>query len=456
MIYKPKDYQKEAVKFLLKNPAAALFVDPGLGKTSIVLKTLEILRKNNKIKKALIVAPLLVCYNVWPQEIKKWEFDFKAKILHGKKKQKNADIYLINPEILEWFFDNVKTIPKDTALIIDESTRFKNPSGKRLKVLKKYLVKFKRRIILTGTPMPNMLQDLWSQIYILDLGKALGAKSTYFSQRYLYLKNPKNWVYAPRPGAQKRVEKRIGHLVFRADADKHLDLPPILYNHIKLDMPTALQEKYNKFEKTFFVELDDNLNASESILAGSAGHTYQVCRQWANGAVYRDREELKGAYRELHQLKLDALENLCNELCGKPLLIAYWYKHDGHRIHQRLIGPYDWMLEPRSKATDAIDMWNAGKLRTLAIHPGSAAHGLNLQAGGNDLVFFSLLDNLEYYQQLIRRLYRQGVKGQVRIHHIVMRKTVDIAIMNRLKNKSQKQSALLNALLKYRRKKWNT
>lgn len=451
MKYKPKDYQKVGIKFIVNNPATGLFADPGLGKTSIVLKALELLRVKNKINKILVIAPMLVCYNVWPQEIKKWGFYFDHQILHNHEIRNNADLYLINPESIKWFFDTIKQIPKNTALVIDESTRFKSSKAKRFKLLKKYLHQFRRRIILTGTPAPNSIEDLWSQIYILDLGKSLSPKITHFRDKYLILKNPRFWQYGERPGAQQEIEQRIAPIVCRFSAAEFSDLPELLYNYIRLELPPELQQQYNKLEKEFFAEL-----RSESLLFGSAAAAYKACHQFCNGAVYRNRAE-SADFINVHAIKLDALQNLCNELHGKPLLVAYYFRHDLHRIRKHFGRSIPHIGRGTSKAAAAehIVNWNNGQVPMLLVHPASVSHGLNLQHGGNDICFFSLLDNLENYEQLIRRIYRQGVTEQVRVHHLIMRSTVDIAILRRLKAKSQKQSALLDALQKYGKKKWS-
>jgi SNF2 family DNA or RNA helicase len=442
-IFKPHRYQAEAIDFLLRRRCAGIFADPGLGKTAITLSVLERFKESPKFTGALVIAPLRVIYNTWPAEIEKWGFDISYQILHGPHKverlRTEADIHLINPEGLFWLFD-YKGLPYK-ALVIDESSKFKSWRAKRFKVLKKFLKDFQRRIILTGTPAPNSLLDLWSQMYILDNGAALEPFITRYKERYFYPSGYNNYQWSLRDGAAERIQELVRPQVMRIDAKTHLDLPDIVYNDVEVELPLTVKRQYKDMERKLFAELDDDTE----MFAATKGISYNYCCQMANGGLYNDDKTLS-----IHDEKTKAAADLVDELQGKSVLIVYRFRHDLHRLLSAFPKGAIMGLNPKQDAK-YIATWNRGELPVMLAQSASIAHGLNLQQGGRDIIWYGLTDNLENYIQLNRRIYRQGVTDQVRIHHIIARDTVDRAIMMRLQSKDKTQSALLDALKQYRR-----
>lgn len=460
MIFKPHNYQKDCIDFLERKLCAGVFADPGLGKTAMVLHLLDRLYWRQEKLKVLIIAPLRVIHTVWPEEIAKWDLPFSYSILHGKDKEEKAkedtDIHLLNVEYIFWLFKNPL---KYDVLVIDESSKFKNPTSGRLKTLQEQLINFGRRIILTGTPSPNGLMDLWGQMFIIDWGRTLGRNITAFRDRFFYPTQYRNFMeWNPKSGADKAIQRHVAPLVRRIDAETHLDLPKLLSNTIKIQLLPHQRATYKSFEKKLFAELD---NGETCILANAAA-AYNICRQVANGRFYRPPEVLKLVDRtkkreviKLHDHKIQALKELVDELQGKPLLIAYFFKHDLAQLVEHF-GPDVAVIGGGTSAkesTEIIRKWNMGQIPILLGHPQSMSHGINLQYGGQDIAWFALTDNLEDYVQFIRRIYRQGVTKQTRVHHLLVDDTIDEAIMARLKSKDKNQRALLAALARYRETK---
>jgi SNF2 family DNA or RNA helicase len=453
MIFEPHDYQRVAIDFLKRNRHAGLFADPGLGKTAIVLSLINHFREYPQFRGALVIAPLRVIYSVWPAEIAKWAgFNrLTCQILHGphrlKALERPADIYLLNAENIFWLFEH--NWPSN-LLVIDESSKFKSDKSKRVKLLKKHLKRFDRRIILTGTPAPNSMMDLYSQIFLLDRGESLGRYITHYRQRYFYPIQFKNFVeWSQKPGADKVINQRIAHLVMRIDAADHLDLPPIVYNEVKVQLPPKAMRTYKHLEKQFFAQIDGT-----PILLGSAVSAYNACRQVANGRLYEPENPTakQRSTLQIHTAKLDAAQEIVDELQGKPALIAYHFQHDLQQLLERFgkDTPYLGGGVSSKKSVEIVNAWNTGDIPILLGHPQSIAHGLNLQKGGHDIIWFSLTDNLENYLQFNQRIYRQGVTSQVRIHHIIAENTIDLAVMTRLRKKDKSQRALLDAVKEYR------
>jgi SNF2 family DNA or RNA helicase len=432
-----------------------VFADPGLGKTAMVLQLIDDLYWEGPLK-VLIIAPLRVIYSVWPAEIKKWGWDIHLthSVLHGKGKAVRARddsvIHLLNAENIFWHLDD---LDQYNVLVVDESSKFKSPSSKRFKALRKHLDSFERRIILTGTPSPNSLMDLYSQTYIVDKGVSLGKNITAYRNRFFYPSHFRNFVeWQPKSGADKMIQCAIAPLVQRIDAETNLDLPELINHTIKIDLPAELQQTYDGLEKQLFAEIEN-----EQFVLASSASAYNACRQFANGRMYKPPEPLslapKGPDRDviqLHDLKSQALKELVGELQGKPLLVAYHYKHDLAQLREV------WRKAPvigggttAKEGAAIVRRWNAGEIPILLGHPQSMSHGLNLQQGGRDVAWFSLTDNLENYLQFVRRIYRQGAPGVTRVHHLIVRKTVDEAIQKRLESKDRSQRALLNALARY-------
>lgn len=458
MRFTPHKYQHFGLSWLINLtvvkglPGGALFLDPGLGKTSMTLCWIKLLMRLGLIRKTLIIAPLRVVYSVWPQECKKWD-QFKhlrCSIVHGSETKRmaalstEADIYLINPEAIPWLANYYasRPLPFD-ALVVDESSKFKNWSSKRMKALKKLLVQFKYRIILTGTPSPNSLEDLFAQLFILDMGAALGTAITKFRTRYFYRGGYGGYKWQPVEGARESIEKRIEDLCLRLSAEDHLDLPELLFNDCYVDLPAKDQKDYKKLEKEMFISLDEG-----ELVVGNAGAKYMACRQVANGGIYGEDKQVI----HIHSAKIEAMMDLIGELQGKPVLIAFQFCHDLERIRKAI--PKCPSIDGRTggrEADELIEKWNKGMLPHLAVQPQSLSHGVNMQSGpGRDIIWLGLTDNLETYLQLNARIHRQGIEGQVRIHRLIATKTVDEAIVDRLESKGMSQSALLDSLNKYR------
>jgi SNF2 family DNA or RNA helicase len=449
--WQPHPYQLNALSLMMKQGSVGLFLDPGLGKTSIVLAAFKALKKAGYAKKMLIVAPLRPCYAVWPNEIEKWaEFnDLTYVILHGPQKVEalylDADIYIINPEGLLWLYNKQLNNPRPTfdILCIDESTKFKNSTTRRFKTLRPLLPDFKRRWILTGTPVPNGILDLFGQIYILDLGRALGKYITHYRSEMFYQPPGRIYDWRPRPGAFENVIQRISPLVYQLTAEDHLKMPKLIYSDISVELPTKAMVTYKDVEDNFITLLqDDMLVADNAAVAGIK------CRQIANGAVYVGDE-----WKEVHDAKLDALEDLVEELGGAPALLLYEFDHDRERISERFsdIPCLGSGLAPK-KVEAMVSRFNAGDIPLLLGHPGSMGHGLNLQGACHHVIWFGITWNLEYYEQAIRRVYRQGQQAEtVFVYHLIAKDTLDERVVSVLKLKDKTQRTLLDALGSTRR-----
>lgn len=455
--WKPRGYMRRAVRWLLEHAGAALFLDPGLGKTSITLAAIKILLKEGMLEKVLIIAPLRVCYSVWPREIDKWA-DFQHityAICHGPDKEtairQDVNIYLVNPEGLEWFFSNWKLVKPDT-LVVDESTKFKNMKSIRSKILAGFLPKFNRRWILTGTPAPNGLLDLFGQIYIVDLGLALGRFITHYRNAYFDATGFGGYTWKLRDGSDKRIYKKLKPYVLRLQAEDYLDLPSVVENDIVVILPPKAMVIYEEMEEEAFVEI----NSTTEINAENAAAATSKCRQIANGAAYIE----DGKYVDLHTMKLEALESVLEERGGRPVLVAYEFRHDYERACRYFKTKFP-VIGGGISAKQAdlhVQAWNAGELPVLWVHPASAGHGLNMQ-GCDDadcIVWFTPTWDRELYDQLIARLRRQGSRlKRLYVHRIVGYLTVDFAVLRALAKKDAVQRGLLNALRTYRKEKIN-
>jgi SNF2 family DNA or RNA helicase len=452
--WKPHQYQVSAAQHALYNVGSALFLEPGLGKTAISLAVVKVLQREKLIGGTLVIAPLRVCFSVWPKERDKWQ-DFHGMtigILHGPKKhdvlKQKHDVYVINPEGIDWLFKALGgngAWPFDN-LIVDESTKFKHTATKRFKLLRDALPRFKRRLLLTGTPAPNNLQDLFGQVYLIDEGQRLGRyithfRRTYFDEHRHYL-GFSQWL--PRKDTEERIKEKIKDACLYMSAEDHLKMPERIDNVIAVNLPADVMKTYASVEKDFFAKLD----GENSVSAAHAAAAGMKLRQLTGGAVYDDNH----AANALHDVKLNALMDLVDEASGQPMLVAVAFQHEAERIkallakHYGIDAPYlGGGISP--KATDVVVAdWNAGKLPVLLAHPTSVAHGLNLQAGGHVVVWFSLTWNLEEYDQFNRRVYRQGQSKGVIIHHLIASKTIDETVYEALASKDRNQKSLLNAL----------
>lgn len=477
--WQPHPYQKKAVRFLLEHAASALFLDPGLGKTSITLAAVKLLKQKGVLNKVLLIAPLRVCYSVWPKEVEKWS-DFgglKVSILHGPHKddhlKEEADIYVINPEGLDWLFQVTKTktaqgktrVSIDTkrwkklgfdTLVIDELSKFKHTNTNRFKALKLVLGTFQRRWGLTGSPAPNGLMDLFGQCYVLDQGRTLGPYITHYRMKY-FVPSYDGFNWELREGADKEIYERLAPLALRMAATDYLDMPTLIENNIKVTLPDKIMEIYDRLENDLIARLDAKL-----VVASTAAAASVKCRQVANGGIYIDPEvealvKLPKSKREwvnLHTEKVDALADLIDELQGSPLLVAYDFAHDLDRLREKLGKdiPYIGGGVSAKRSAELERDWNAGKLPYLFGHPQSIAHGLNLQEVGHHVCWHSMTWDYELYDQFIRRILRQGNKSKkVFVHHIIAQGTVDEVMLCSVKSKRRGQNALFDALKKIRK-----
>lgn len=434
MKFCPHEYQTEAIEFLLQKGNAALFADPGSGKTAIMLEVLSRLGKS-----ALVIAPIRVSESVWPDEIQKWGYKIKHCFLHGPKKKASVinGITLINPEGLEWYFKNIDLLPE--VLIIDESSKFKSWSSKRVKLLKKHLRSFQNRYIMTGTPTPHSLLDLFSQMYIVDAGESLGSAITRYRSAYFEPYGYENRQWRIRKGMDEIIYSKIAPITMRIDSSTFLNLPDCIVNDISITLDKSSRKFYNCVEQDFFATWK-----GEPLRVTSSGSKYLVCRQVASGQAYKKAGSSEVI--NIHRLKFDALSDLVDELQGKPVLIAYNFRHELAELKKMFPSA------PVIGGGEACDInrvvsdWNKGKLNSLIANPKSMAHGLNLQGGGHDIVWFSLTDNHDDYVQFNKRIHRQGVKETVRIHRLIVKNTVETAIARSLDSKTAGQQALLDAI----------
>lgn len=475
--WKPHAYQKKAVKFLRERQAGGLFLEPGLGKTSITLEVISQYLKEGLAKKVLIIAPLRVCYNVWPEEIKRWEnFNhLRCCILHGKDKDKllesdDYDIYLINPEGLKWLFNAQKVsgnsfggskrskIVVDSRrwcgygfdmLVVDELSKFKSSSSDRFKMIKPLINTFRFRYGLTGSPAANGLINLFGQMYIIDNGLTFGQYITNFRNAYFesdYL----GFTYTIRKGAEKEIYQAIKPYVLSMKAEDYLDMPNYIESNIRVEMDKKAKKVYDSIEKDLIAKIDANV-----VTASTAGAASIKCRQVANGAIYVDQDiealiKTDGKeWVEVHDAKISALLDLIDELQGKPLLVAYEFAHDLERLKKALgkdvphIGTGVSMKETQ----DIVSNFNRGNIPVLLGHPASMGHGLNMQSSCNHVCWFSVTWDYELYDQFVRRVYRQGNKNdKVFIYRIVCKDTIDEAVIGMLANKTTTQNDLFTAL----------
>ena len=448
MIYEPHDYQKYVIEYIQSHPVSAVFLDMGLGKTSITLTALnDLLFDYFTVHKILVIAPLRVAKTTWSAEINKWDHlkDLKYSIVVGtptERKnalQRQADIYIINRENIPWLIEYTGTTFDFDMVVIDELSSFKNYQSKRFKALMKVRPKIKRIVGLTGTPSSNGLMDLFAEFKLLDMGERLGRfigqyRNTYFTP------NKRNgqviFSYKPLPGAEDAIYRKISDITISMKAADHLKMPELVTSDYETQLSEKEQNRYKELKENMVIQL-----SGEEITAANAASLSNKLCQMANGAVYDDEKNVM----QIHNRKLDALEDIIESMNGRPVLVAYWFKHDYDRIVERLK-----MLNVSFAKLDteqSITSWNNGEIPVALIHPASAGHGLNLQSGGSTLVWFGLTWSLELYQQTNARLYRQGqCSDTVVIQHIVAKDTIDEQIMKALKKKDNTQSALIDAV----------
>jgi SNF2 family DNA or RNA helicase len=444
----PHPYQLQAAKIAVGQGACGLLLDPGLGKTSVMMAVFKILRSKGHVGRMLVIAPLRAAQSTWPAEVQKWD-DFKGlklRVLHGASKLEDfldptVDVHVINPEGLPWLTKTLSTTPvwPWEMLVVDESTRFKHTRSMRFKLLKPMLPKFKRRYILTGSPAPNGLMDLFGQIFILDGGSSLGQFITKYRISYFQQTGYMGYDWVPRPGADKLIYKKISPLVVRMSAADYLTLPPLIDSTVKVKLPPAAQRTYNEMENMMIASLKDK----GVVMAANAAAATNKCRQIANGGIYHEN----GTFTQLHDAKTEAVVDLVEELSGKPALIAYEYVHDLERLAAKFPGaPFIGGGVPSKRFREIEAAWNRGDLPVLLAQPQSVAHGLNLQGTAAAVIWHSIPWDLEIYEQFIRRVWRQGQTERVFNYHIVAEDTVDEIVMKTLGQKDRTQKALLAAL----------
>ena len=447
MIYHPHDYQKYSIEFVKTHPVAALLLSMGLGKTSTTLTALDdLLFDSFEIHKVLVIAPLRVT-KVWLDEAKKWNHlnYLRCSLVVGTEQERkralwtNADIYIINRENVQWLIDE-SGIPFDfDTLVVDELSSFKNFKTKRFKSLMKVRPMVKRVIGLTGTPTSNGLMDLWSEFKLLDQGKRLGRFITNYRDQYFRPDKRNGHVvfsYKPLLFAEDAIYDKISDITISMNATDYLNMPELISNHVEVEMSEREMNVYKELKQELVITLGD-----EDVTASNAASLSNKLIQMANGAIYLDNHESA----IIHDRKLDALEDLIEAQCGKPVLVAYWFKHDLDRIKNRLEELKVNFKEIKTEAS--IEDWNKGNIEVGLIHPASAGHGLNLQEGGSTLIWFGLTWSLELYEQTNARLYRQGQKDRcVVIEHIVTKGTIDEQIIKALEEKNKSQSRLIDAV----------
>ena len=398
-----------------------------------------------EVRKVLIIGPLRVARDTWPSEIEKWEHlrHLRYSVAVGSAEERvtalqaDADIYIINRENVDWLVSN--RIFDFDMIVIDELSSFKNHQSKRFKALMKVRPKVKRIVGLTGTPASNGLMDLFAEFRLLDMGERLGRFIGQYRNEYFKPDKQNGYIvysYKPLPDAEERIYEKISDITVSMKAVDHLKMPKLISNEYSVKMSESEKEKYKELKEELILEVQD----TEITAANAAALSNKLC-QMSNGAIYDDDGEII----PIHNRKLDALEDIIESANGKPVLVAYWFKHDRTRIAERLhkLG----IVYQEIKSAESIKKWNSGKLQAALIHPASAGHGLNLQSGGNFLVWFGLTWGLELYQQTNARLWRQGQQSEtVVIQHIVTKGTVDEKILKALKEKDETQTALMTAV----------
>lgn len=442
MKYAPHNYQRYAAEFIVTHPIAALLLDMGLGKTSITLTAInDLLFDSFEVHKVLVIAPLRVARDTWSAEIEKWEHlrDLHFSVAVGTEQERvaafrtPADIYIINRENIQWLIEG-SGIPFDfDMVVIDELSSFKNHQSKRFKSLMKVRHKIKRIVGLTGTPAGNGLMDLYAEFRLLDMGERLGRFIGQYRDMY-FIPDKRNgmviYSYKPQPDAEKRIYDKISDITISMKAADNLKMPNLISTECVVELSEKQKEKYDELKKELVLTADEN-----EVTAANAASLSNKLSQMANGAVYSDEKTII----EIHDKKLEALEDIIESMNGKPVLIAYWYNHDLERIKKRF-------NVREIKSSKDISDWNSGKIPIAVIHPASAGHGLNLQSGGSTLVWFGLTWSLELYQQTNARLWRQGQKNTVVIHHIIAKDTIDEDVMKALQLKEKTQTDLIDAV----------
>lgn len=442
MKYKPHEYQSYATEFILSHPISAVFLEMGLGKSVITLSAIfDLCLDSFLVCKVLVIAPLRVARDTWPAEINKWDHlkGLSYSVAVGTEKEridalkKQSTLYIINRENVDWLVHKSGIPFHFDMVVIDELSSFKSYGAKRFKSLLKVRPSVKRIVGLTGTPSSNGLMDLWAEFRILDLGQRLGRYISHY--RNTYFKPDKRnaqiiFSYKPLQGAEEEIYKQISDITISMKSTDYLTMPEYVSNEVFVTLSEKEWKVYSDFKEEMVANLGD-----EEIDAVNAAVLSGKLLQMANGAVYDSDNKA----HVIHDKKLDALEDLIEGANGKPVLVAYWFKHDLERIKERF-------PVRQIQSSKDIENWNDGKIPIAVIHPASAGHGLNLQSGGSTLIWFGLTWSLELYQQTNARLYRQGQRDTVIVHHIITKNTIDEDVLLALTKKEKTQDALIDAV----------
>ena len=448
MKYSPHKYQTYATDFILEHPVSAVFLDMGLGKSVITLTAIfDLCLDSFLVRKVLVIAPLRVAADTWPGEIEKWDHlrGLTYSVAVGSEAQRKAallqraSVYIINRENVQWLVED-SGLPFDyDMVVIDELSSFKNHRTKRFRSLMKARPKVKRIVGLTGTPAPNGLMDLWAEFRLLDGGKRLGRFIGQYRERW-FLPDKRNQMvifsYKPKDGAEDEIYSAIADITVSMKAMERIRMPELIKTEMKVSMSKDERKAYDSMKKDLVLSLSDG-----AVTASNAASLSGKLMQLSSGAVYTDEEN----FTEIHRRKLDALEDAIESMNGKPLLIAYWFRHERTRISGLLTSlGVTWKEISDGKS---IREWNDGKLQAALIHPASAGHGLNLQSGGSTLLWFTVPWSLELYQQTVARLWRQGQKSETTVViHLITEGTIDERVLAALRKKDQTQEALLEAV----------
>lgn len=451
------EYQRYAVRYIIEHPACCLFLDLGLGKTISTLTAIKkLMDEYFEVSKVLVIAPKRVAETTWSDEVEKWEHlkGLRVSKILGTEKRRiaafktDADVYIINRENVEWLVSYWQGYFPFDMVVIDEMSSFKSAKARRFKALRLVRPKVARVVGLTGTPAPNGLMDLWSQIYLLDMGERLGKTITGYRQKYFRPGRTNGQVvfdYRALDGSERAIYDKISDICISMKAKDYLELPERMDRDVKVRLSETNMKKYIEFEKEQILRLPEEETGDVSALNAAALSNKLL--QFANGAVYNSE---RGVH-EIHAEKLEALAEIVEAANGQPVLVFYAFKHDLYRIQKRLrtYRPVE------IGGSECIRAWNRGEIRLLLAHPASAGHGLNLQAGGNIIVWYSLPWSSELYLQANARLYRQGQFRPVIIHKLIAEGTIDEDVVRALDGKIDKQEALMRAVKarieKYRR-----
>lgn len=449
MQFVPHAYQKHCIDKIIELDKVGLFLDMGLGKTVMTLTAIKELKYNRfQVRKVLIIAPKKVAEGTWTKEKDKWDHTQMLRVspvLGSEKKRIKAintpsDLYVINRENVVWLVDYYRNAWPFDMVVIDESSSFKNHSAKRFKALVQVMSKIKRLVELTGTPSPNGLNDLWSQIYLLDEGRRLGKRYGQFRERYFDpgRRGPQGFVYDydPKDGAEQSILSAISDICISMKAEDYLQLPNMVIHEIPVSLDAKAEKAYKELERKMILELPEN----EEISVTSAAALSNKLLQLANGAVYDEEHKA----HEVHTSKLDAFLELVESLQGKPLLVFYNFQHDKERI-LKVLGTKKLRVKELKTVQDEDD-WNHQEIDILLTHPASSAYGLNLQQGGNHVCWFGLTWNYELYTQANKRLHRQGQTEKVIVHHLICSGTRDEDVMKALKKKEGVQDFVMESL----------